>query len=1059
MQDLEFQPEMIGREDELDQLQTYLDKTSQGYGNTIFISGEAGIGKTRLVNELKKIAQDRGFQILSGNSMYESLTPLMPIQEALRSGGLESLFAEEAPRVEAIYLVTHSGLLIKEIVRKETKLDPDIFSALFTTVNEFISKSLSTLLGKEKAGSLNSMGFENYRILIDSGENANLVVVITGKENEFLINEMKEKIHQIQDNYQGTLSDWDGDDEKIVGIGKLIDPLITSGKYDGINYGKQDPKTRRNLLFENVSMGLTRQAHLSPTLLSIEDLQWADPSTLALIHYISRNTKISNLVILGTYRPEDVTASDGKGHPLIGTMQLMDREDLLENMKLQRLPEESIDEFLTSLLQMIDFTNEFKKKIYTETEGNPLFIIELIKFLVDENVIQNLKGTWKLGKPLEDGTIPSKVLSVISRRLDRVEKEDRKILDYASVIGEIFNTKILASTLDIRRVQLLEHLRSLGQTHKLIHPHNGNYKFDHIKIKEVLYSELPTELGMEYHFRIAETIQELNQNNIEDIAVDLAFHYYHSQDQKKALPLLVRIAEKATKSYSNKEAIRFYQQALELESEPENRQSIYARLASIYELTAEVDQAIESYNNALKLSTSDKERPEFLSKIGSLYARKGETEEAMSYCNKALDLVDGSGTIEEAHAFKLLGNLNSNNFMIDEALSYYEKSRKIYHKLDHMNGVASTLNDIGVMLRNRGEYEIALNNLKESLNIYENRGNFRGSSDTLISIGELHFHKGELSEALKNLERSIRIAEIIGDMGQIARCHFIIGQIRHDLGNYDDALDYYETALKIREKAGEQIEIAKIHHEIGFTQHSKGNYEEALRNCEQARQIVEEVLGDRTTAATHCLIGQTFRDMGQYKQAQNHLEKSIQLEEEIGDDRPGMVCHLSALGLLQLYIGEIDIALNNMKRSLQLGEKYGNNMGMSVANLGIAEVYLRTRDLEKASDFNRRGLSLATEVAMKDLIARAKRIFGQIQREQRNWTDSRINFKSCIQSYENMGRVADLGESHYEFGLMWKAKGEPEKAKEHLNKSYDIFKDLKLNKKTEKVKTELNKLS
>jgi len=135
---------MVGREDELKELQAYLDRAAEGEGNTVFISGEAGIGKTRLVNELKQIAQSKGYQILSGNSMYESLTPLMPVMEALRSGGLESLFAEEAPKVEAVYLVTHSGLLIKEVVRQETKLDPDIFSSVLTTLSEFASQSLST---------------------------------------------------------------------------------------------------------------------------------------------------------------------------------------------------------------------------------------------------------------------------------------------------------------------------------------------------------------------------------------------------------------------------------------------------------------------------------------------------------------------------------------------------------------------------------------------------------------------------------------------------------------------------------------------------------------------------------------------------------------------------------------------------------------------------------------------------------------------------------------------------------------------------------------------------
>jgi predicted regulator of Ras-like GTPase activity (Roadblock/LC7/MglB family) len=250
------------------------------------------------------------------------------MMEALKSGGLESLFVEEAPKVEAIYLVTHSGLLIKDVVRQETRLDSELFSSVLTTLSEFASQSLSTLIGEGQEGTLNTLGYENYRILIESGKNTNLVVIISGKENEFLINDMREIFLGMNKKYGNVLEDWDGDRDKVAGIEVLLKTLVTSGKYDGIYYGKEDPKIRRNLLFENVSLGLMRQAQQTPTLLCIEDLQWADPSSLALMHYISRNTRKYGLIILGTYRPEDVVAINGKDHPLVGTMQLMEREDL-----------------------------------------------------------------------------------------------------------------------------------------------------------------------------------------------------------------------------------------------------------------------------------------------------------------------------------------------------------------------------------------------------------------------------------------------------------------------------------------------------------------------------------------------------------------------------------------------------------------------------------------------------------------------------------------------------------------------------------------------------------
>ena len=288
----------------------------------------------------------------------------MPFMEALRSGGLENLFADETPRIETAYLMSESGLLIKDVKRGESELHPDIFTGMLSAVDSFVKDSLSLLSGEEKKESLNTLGYENYRILIESGAHANLVVILTGRENEFLINDMREIIVNVEKQYGDVLKEWDGEDKGVFGIENLIQPLITSGKYDGIDYAKDDPKIRRNRLFENILLGIERHTTNNPSLLCIEDLQWADPSTLALLHYVSRNTRQCNLLILGTYRPEDVAATkDGRVHQLIEAMQLMNRENLFKEIELHRLEEKYVNDILISLLGKTDFAAEFKEQL------------------------------------------------------------------------------------------------------------------------------------------------------------------------------------------------------------------------------------------------------------------------------------------------------------------------------------------------------------------------------------------------------------------------------------------------------------------------------------------------------------------------------------------------------------------------------------------------------------------------------------------------------------------------------------------------------------------------
>jgi predicted ATPase len=184
---------------------------------------------------------------------------------------------------------------------------------------------------------------------------------------------------------------------------------------------------------------------------------------------VARNARDSSLLILGTLCPEELAVTDGKEHPLIDTMQLMNREDLHKRIELKRLSKESMDELLGSLLGRTEFTDEFKDRIFKETEGNPLFVIQLIKFLFEEKIIQNESGIWKLTINLEDIDVPPRIYIVIEQRLNRVEEDYRKILDYASVIGETFSSSILVSALKMEKVKLLEKLRKLEHKHRLIH--------------------------------------------------------------------------------------------------------------------------------------------------------------------------------------------------------------------------------------------------------------------------------------------------------------------------------------------------------------------------------------------------------------------------------------------------------------------------------------------------------------------------------------------------------------------------------------------------------------
>ncbi len=957
MLDLDFEPEMVGREEDLEELQAYVEMASDGFGSTILLSGEAGIGKTRLIEEVKDYAQSKGFQVLSGYSLYESLTPYMPFMDVLRSGGLDHLFAERSPMIEGVYLVTKTGLLIQEIIREETELDPDLFASMLTTVGNFVRDTLSQLKGEETLDSLNKLGYGDYTILIESGESTYLAAIITGEENEFLINDMRDSLITVDRRYGQVLDKWDGDEENVKGIGGILIPLISSGKYDGMYHGRDDPRSRRNLLFENVSLGLQRQAQMTPTLLCLEDLQWADPSSLALMHYVARNTRKCKLLILGTYRPEDILVKEGEYHPLVDTMQLMGREDLFKKLDLGRLPEESMTEFLSAILGKVGFGEEFQSRIYTETEGNPLYIIELTKLLIDEGIMENSEGTWVLSKGWEEVNIPSKICDVIVRRLNRVEIGDRRVLDYASVMGDVFRSETLSGALKLEKVHLLERLRVLEKSHKLVHSQNGDFKFDHAKVREVLYSELPPELRMEYHSIVANSIEELNIDNLDEVIGDLAFHYKHCRDREKAPTYLTRAAEEAKKSYANEEAIRFYCESLELEDDISRRVAILQKLGSVYELIGDYEKSLEAYKSAMELVQDSNTKAEVSRRIGAVFEHKGDYEDSMSAYMEALDLVRGDGSDTEANIVIGIGNVHWCQGEYDEAKKHYQAALDIGEKLGDRLLIAASLTNMGNLNINEGEFDIALEQYQKSLKLRESAGDERRAAHTLGNVGAVHHGRGEYKRALSNYEKSLEILEKIGDQQGIAVCLNNIGVVHEDRGEYEKALERYEKSLGILEKVGDQAVIASSLHNMGLVHRYLGDHDLALENYEKSMDLCVKI-GYQIGVAFNCAgIAEVYLEKEDLDNALAFCDKAYESSEEMGA-KEYTAASKRIYGMIYRERKEWNRSIENFEESIRILGEMGRDKELGESHYEFGLMWKMKKDANKAEEHLRK----ATEV-------------------------------------------------------------------------------------------------
>ena len=193
---------------------------------------------------------------LSQTRLFGSVAPHVPIKNAPQGTEFGHLFTEETPRVEGIYLVTSAGLLVTALVREETRLDPDIFASMLSTVGEFVKETMSKFGRDRTTDTLTRIDFGNHSILIEHEDELNLALIITGEETELLLNDVKARLDDLLREFGRSLTSWRGDEDDVRGVGGMLTPLMS--KYDGMPAMDAEPRVQRNVRPESVNFVLTK---------------------------------------------------------------------------------------------------------------------------------------------------------------------------------------------------------------------------------------------------------------------------------------------------------------------------------------------------------------------------------------------------------------------------------------------------------------------------------------------------------------------------------------------------------------------------------------------------------------------------------------------------------------------------------------------------------------------------------------------------------------------------------------------------------------------------------
>jgi tetratricopeptide (TPR) repeat protein len=329
----------------------------------------------------------------------------------------------------------------------------------------------------------------------------------------------------------------------------------------------KDPEEERYRLLQAVTTFLSNAANVQPMLVVLEDLHDADKGTLEMLIHVSRNLAGARLLIVGTYRDVEVD----RGHPLSAALAELRRVSTYGRVLLRGLNADEVRRMMESITRE-SVPWGLSEAVHRQTEGNPLFVQEVVRYLAEDGLIARKEGRWRPTKdtPLEM-SIPEGLRDVIGKRLSLLSPECNRLLAVASVIGREFTLEILRAVAGINEDVFVNALKEAVRLSILEeHSQRGlvRYRFTHAFFRQTLYEEMIAPQRLKLHRQVARSMETLYAKRLKEHATELAEHFSHSTDPAdlaKAVSYAEMAAKKATDVYAYGEAVRLLEQALKVQ--------------------------------------------------------------------------------------------------------------------------------------------------------------------------------------------------------------------------------------------------------------------------------------------------------------------------------------------------------------------------------------------------------------------------------------------------------------------------------------------------------------
>ena len=535
-----------------------------------------------------------------------------------------------------------------------------------------------------------------------------------------------------------------------------------------------EPEQARFRLFDSIASFLKTASHRQPLVLVLDDLHWADQPSLLLLQFVARELSGARLLLIGTYRDMELS----RQHPLAEALGELNRERLFQRVLLRGLTQEDVGHFI-EMTSGNGAPRGLVEAVHSQTEGNPLFVTEVVRLLVQEGELSADKvretDSWTI-------RIPEGVREVIGRRLNRLSQRCNEALTVASILGREFTMAqlrpLVEEVTEDRLFEVLEEAlaaRVIEELPQIV----GRYQFTHALIQETLSSELSLTRRVRLHAQIAETLEELYGSDAESHAAELAHHFAQAEaavGTEKLVHYSLLAGERASATYAYEEALAHFNRGLATKGG----------------------------------QTMDLETAQLLHGLGVAQAatlplyRMGEAVDSLS---RAFHYFVDSGLVERAVAVAecplppFPGGTTGMFQLVERALELVPSDSLEAGRLYAIFGV--------LLGSEGGSRDRAQEALSRALSIAQPVGDLGLETRSLLSSAEVAIYDTRLQDTLELSRRAISLADRIGDPRAVMLANYWASLSLTLLNDLDTASQYADTALAAAEEVRHHSYIAR----------------------------------------------------------------------------------------------------------------------------------------------------------------------------------------------------------------------------------------------------------